>query len=96
MVNGVLGMNGHTTLLNSRYHHVPLRRLLGDLSLHHLGASDMEKLRLCDSASNADSSSVSSPSDEQDDPSSSCEYSGDAEREGSGVAEAVEHSEGVE
>lgn len=83
------------SLWNSLYHH-GLRRLLGDLSLHHRGASDMEKLRLCDSPSNEDSSSVSSPSDEHVDTSSSWAYSGDVAREGIGVADAVEHSDGVD
>lgn len=95
MVKGVFGMNGRMYLLNTLYHD-NLRRLLGP-SLHQRGTSVSDALRLRRLRRNEDdSNSVSSSSDEHDETSSSCAYRGDGARDGTGVLEALEHSEAVD
>ena len=97
MVNGVLGTNGRIYLLNSLYQD-NLRRLLIGPSHHHRGTSLVsETPRLCKLCRNElDSSSYSSLSEEHDEASSSWEYTGDVVRDGTGVFEALEHTEVVD
>ena len=89
-------MNGKMYVLNAHLH-VPWSRLrlLDGEPVHHRGVLLVkEKVRRCESGSSLASSSLSSSvSDEHDEPASSCRYSGEAVRDGIGVAVAVEQTD---